>query len=133
MVKIKVPMETVVFELTDKGVEIVENQMEVAELDDEALAACDLCSASLGRRKDIKHVESPEAVSLAVGNGYKPAIMVQRAREELDSIEEDPEVVERIMKMTFRLWVDMVHKSETPWALCDNCHEEIARYKGGKQ
>jgi len=133
MVNVKVPAETVVFELTDNGVEIVENQMKVAEMDDEAPAVCDLCSASLGRRRDIKHVESPEAISLAVNNGYKPAIMVQRAKEELGSVEEDPEVVELIMKMTFESWVDMVHKSETPWALCDACFEELKGYKDGKK
>ncbi len=133
MVNVKVPAETVVFELTDNGVEIVESQMEIAEMDDEALAVCDLCSASLGRRKDIEHVESPEAISLAVSNGYKPAIMAQKARDELSSIKKDPEVLERIMRMTFRSWVDMVNKSETPWALCDGCYEEIGKYKKGKQ
>lgn len=133
MVNVKVPAETVVFELTDNGVEIVENQMKVAEMDDEAPAVCDLCSASLGPRKNIKHVESPEAISLAVRNGYKPGIMVQKARDELSSIEKDPEVLERIMRMTFRSWVDMVNKSETPWALCDDCYNEIARYKESKQ
>lgn len=133
MVNVKVPAETVVFELTDNGVEIVESQMEIAEMDDEAPAVCDLCSASLGRRKDIEHVESPEAISLAVSNGYKPAIMAQRAKEELGSIEDDPDLIERIMRMTFKSWVDMVHKSETPWALCEDCHKEVARYKEGKQ
>jgi hypothetical protein len=133
MANIKVPAETVVFEMTDKGVEIVESRMEVANMDDEAPAVCDLCAASLGKRKDIKHIESPEAISLAVKNGYKPAIMVQKTRDELNSVEDDPEIIERIMAMTFRSWVDMVHKSETPWALCDACFEELKGYKDGKK
>lgn len=133
MVNIKVPAETVVFEMTDKGVEIVENQMKLADMDDEAPAMCDLCLASLGRRKDIRHIESPEAISLAVNNGYKPTAVVQRTREELCLVEDDPEVIERIVKMTFESWVDMVHKSETPWALCDACFEELKGYKDGKR
>jgi hypothetical protein len=133
MVKVQVPSETVVFELTDTGVEVLESQMGVTEMDDGAPAVCDLCSTSLGSRKDIKHVESPEAVSIAVRNGYRPKVMIQKARDELDSVEEDKEVIKVKMKATFESWVEMVHKSETPWALCDTCYEELGKYKGGKQ
>lgn len=61
MTRIEVPSETLVVEMGDDGVNIVETFMHMSGMDENALVQCDICSKPLGKMKDVKHIESPES------------------------------------------------------------------------
>jgi calcineurin-like phosphoesterase family protein len=42
--------------------------------------------------------------------------------------EEGEENPEEFMKIVLESWKSIVDKSETPWALCDECYESIQIY-----
>jgi hypothetical protein len=88
---------------------------------------CDICSKSLGKMKDVKHIESPESITIAVRNGFKPEKMLKATEDMLK--EEGEENPTEIMAIVFDSWKSIVDKSETPWALCEECYENIKNFK----
>ena len=76
--------------------------------------------------KDAKHIESPESITIAVRNGFKPEQMLKATEDMLKGMgEKNPD---DIMEIVFESWKSIVDKSETPWALCDECYEGIQIY-----
>ena len=127
--RIQIPSEMVLFEVSKDGVAILNTTTGMKEVDGNTIALCDLCSAAIGPMKDIEHIESPEAISRAVKHGYRPEEMLRKSAEMLESMGETNEAfISDIMDKTLESWIEMVDKSETPWALCDNCHGAIKAY-----
>ena len=127
--RIQIPSEMVLFEVSKDGVAILDTTTGMKEIDDNTTALCDLCSVAIGPMKDIEHIESPEAISRAVKIGYRPEEMLRKSAEMLESMGETNEAfIREIMDKTLESWIEMVDKSETPWALCDNCHGAIKAY-----
>jgi hypothetical protein len=55
--------------------------------------------------------------------------MLRKSAQMLESIgETDEAFIRDIMDKTLESWIEMVDKSETPWALCENCHGAIQAY-----
>ena len=77
MTRIEVPSETLVVEIGKNGLNIVETIMQMSGRDDSAQVICDICSKPLGKMKDVKHVMSPETITIAVRNGFKPEQMLK--------------------------------------------------------
>ncbi len=77
--------------------------------------------------KDVKHIEPPESITIAVRNGFKPEQMLKATEKMLK--EEGEENPTEIMKIMIDSWKSIVDKSETPWALCDECYESIKNFK----
>src|SRR4030067_2605714 len=127
--RIKIPAERVLFEVSKDGVAILDTTMGMKEVDGNNTAVCDLCSAAIGPMKDIEHIESPEAISRAVKHGYRPEEMLRKSAEMLESMgETDEAFIKEIMDKTLKSWIEVVCKSEAPWALCENCHGAIQAY-----
>ena len=127
--RIQIPSEMVLFEVSKDGVAILDTTTGMKEVDGNTIALCDLCSAAIGPMKDIEHIESPEAISRAVKHGYRPEEMLRKSAEMLESMgETDEAFIREIMDKTLESWIEMVDKSETPWALCENCHGAIQAY-----
>jgi hypothetical protein len=127
--RIQIPAERVLFEVSKDGVAILDTTTEMKEIDGNTTALCDLCSVAIGPMNNVKHIESPEAISRAVKNGYRPDEMLRKSAEMLESIgETDEAFIRDIMDKTLESWIEMVDKSETPWALCENCHGAIQAY-----
>ncbi len=127
--RIQIPSEMVLFEVSKDGVAILDTTTGMKEVDGNTIALCDLCSAAIGPMKDIEHIESPEAISRAVKHGYRPEEMLRKSAEMLESMGETNEAfIKEIMDKTLKSWIEMVDKSETPWALCENCHGAIQAY-----
>ncbi len=121
MTRIEVPSETHVVEIGKDGLNIVETTM-----DDNAPMMCDICSKPLGKMKDVKRIESPEAITIAVRNGFKPEQMLKVTENMLKGMgEKNPA---DLMEIVFDSWKSIVDKSETPWALCDDCYKSIQKY-----
>jgi len=77
--------------------------------------------------KDVKHIESPESITIAVRNGFKPEQMLKATEDMLkEDGEENPE---EFMNIVLESWKSIVDKSETPWALCEDCYESIKKFK----
>jgi hypothetical protein len=82
--------------------------------------------------KDIKHSMSPESITIAVRNGFKPEQMLKLTENMLkEQGEKNPE---SLMEILLDSWKSLVDKTETPWALCDDCYKSIQIFikKGGK-
>ena len=127
--RIQIPSEMVLFEVSKDGVAILDTTTGMKEVDGNTIALCDLCSAAIGPMKDIEHIESPEAISRAVKHGYRPEEMLRKSAEMLESMgETDEAFIKEIMDKTLKSWIEVVDKSETPWALCENCHGAIQAY-----
>ncbi len=127
--RIQIPSERVLFEVSKDGVAILDTTTGMKEVDGNTIALCDLCSAAIGPMKNIEHIESPEAISRAVKHGYRPEEMLRKSAEMLESMgETDEAFFKEIMDKTLESWIEMVDKSETPWALCHNCHGAIQAY-----
>ncbi len=127
--RIQVPSERVLFEVSKDGVTILDTTTGMKEMDGNTTALCDLCSAAIGPMKDVEHIESPEAISMAVKNRYRPEEILRKSAEMLKSVGETNEAfISDIMDKTLDSWIEMVDKSETPWALCENCHGAIQAY-----
>ncbi len=77
MTRIEFPSETLVVEMGDDGLNILETTMQMLGMDDSAQVKCDICSKPLGKMKDMKHAESPETITIAVRNGFKPEQMLK--------------------------------------------------------
>ncbi|MDO8727904.1 MAG: hypothetical protein Q7J35_17775 [Candidatus Methanoperedens sp.] len=132
--RIQIPSEMVLFEVSKDGVEILDTTTGMKEVDGNTIALCDLCSAAIGPMKDIEYIESPEAISRAVKHGYRPEEMLKKSAEMLESMGERNEaLIREIMDKTLESWIEMVDKSETPWALCEDCYKEVHKFilKGG--
>ena len=127
--RIQIPAERVLFEVSKDGVAILDTTTEMKEIDGNTTALCDLCSVAIGPMKDVQHIESPEAISRAVKHGYRPEEMLRKSAQMLESMGETNETfIKEIMDKTLKSWIGMVDKSETPWALCENCHGAIQAY-----
>jgi hypothetical protein len=123
MTRIEVPSETLVVEIGKEGLNIVETIMEMSGMDDSAPAKCDICSKPLGTMKDVKHFMSPETITIAVRNGFKPEQMLKATENMLKGLgEKNPD---DLMEIVFDSWKSIVDKSETPWALCEECYKSI--------
>jgi hypothetical protein len=72
MTRIEVPSETLVVEMGEDGLNIVKTFMLMSGMDESAPVQCDICSKPLGKMKDVKHIDSPESITIAVRNGFKP-------------------------------------------------------------
>ena len=127
MTLIEVPTETLLVEMGDDGLNILETTMHMSIKDESAPVQCDICSKPLGKMKDVKHIESPESITIAVKNGFKPEQMLKATEKMLK--EEGEENPDEIMKIVLDSWKSIVDKSETPWALCDECYESIKNIK----
>lgn len=124
--RIKIPSENVLFEVSKDGVAILDTTIGMKEVDGNMTAVCDMCSVEIGPMKDIEHIESPEAISRAVKHGYRPEEMLRKSAEMLDSMGETNEAfISDIMDKTLDSWIEMVDKSETPWALCEDCYKAV--------
>ena len=127
--RIKIPAERVLFEVSKDGVAILDTTTGMKEIDGNTTALCDLCSVAIGPMKDIEHIESPEAISRAVKHGYRPGEMLKKSAEMLDSMgETDETFISDIMGKSLKSWIEMVDKSETPWALCEDCYKEVHKF-----
>jgi hypothetical protein len=126
MTRIDVPSETLVVEIGKDGLNIVETFMEMSGMDESAPVKCDICSKPLGKMKDVKHIESPESITIAVRNGFKPEQMLNETKKILK--EQGEKIPDEFMDIIFESWKSIVDKSETPWALCKDCFESIQIY-----
>jgi hypothetical protein len=126
MTRIEVPTETLLVEMGDDGLNILETTMQMSIKDESSPVQCDICSKPLGKMKDVKHIESPESITIAVRNGFKPEQMLKATEKMLK--EEGEENPEEFMKIVLESWKSIVDKSETPWALCEDCYESIQIY-----
>ncbi len=127
MTRIEVPTETLLVEMGEDGLNILETTMQMSSRDESAPVQCDICSKQLGKMKDVKHIESPESITIAVRNGFKPEQMLKATEKMLK--EEGEEKLAEIMAIVFDSWKSIVDKSETPWALCEECYESIKNFK----
>jgi hypothetical protein len=124
--RIKIPSENVLFEVSKDGVAILDTTIGMKDVDGNMTAVCDMCSVEIGPMKDIEHIESPEAISRAVKHGYRHEEMLKKSAEMLDSMgETDAAFISDIMDKTLDSWIEMVDKSETPWALCEDCYKAV--------
>ncbi len=127
MTQIEVPSETIVVEMGEDGLNILETFMQMSGMDDSAPVQCDICSKPLGKMKDVKHIESPESITIAERNGFKPEQMLKATENMLK--EEGEENHDELMEIVLDSWKSIVDKSETPWALCDECYEGIKNFE----
>jgi hypothetical protein len=123
MARIEVPTETLLVEMGDDGLNILETTMQMSSKDENTPVICDLCSKPLGKMKDIKHIESPETITIAVRKGFKPEQMLKATKVMLQ--EQGEENPDEILKIVLDSWKSIVDKSETPWALCEDCYKNI--------
>lgn len=131
MARIEVPTETLLVEMGADGVNILETTMQMSSKDENTPVICDLCSKPLGIMKDVKHIESPETITIAVRNGFKPEQMLKATKDMLQ--EQGEENPDEILEIVLDSWKSIVDKSETPWALCEDCYKNIQIFikKGG--
>jgi len=127
--RIKIPAEKVLFEVSKDGVAILDTTTEMKEIDGNTTALCDLCSVTIGPMINVEHIESPEAISRAVKHGYRPEEMLRKNAQMLESMGETNEAyISEIMGKSLKSWIEMVDKSETPWALCEDCYKEVHKF-----
>jgi|SRR5665811_1189544 len=126
MTRTEVPSETLLVEMGEDGLNILETTMQMSCRDESAPVECDICSKPLGKMKDVKHIESPESITIAVRNGFKPEKMLKATEKMLK--EEGEENPAEIMEIMLDSWKSIVDKSETPWALCEECYKSIQIY-----
>jgi hypothetical protein len=127
MTRIEVPSETLFVEMGKNGLNIVETFMQMSGIDESAHVQCDICSKPLGKMKDVKHIMSPETITIAVRNGFKSEQMLKATENILKGLgEKNPD---DLMEIVLDSWKSIVDKSETPWALCDECYECIKNIK----
>ena len=126
MTRIEVPSETLLVEMGDDGLNIVETFMQMSGMDESAQVKCDICSKPLGKMNEVKHIESPETITIAVRNGFKPEQMLKATEDMLKGMGEKN--IDDLMKIILDSWKSIVDKSETPWALCEDCYKSIQIY-----
>jgi hypothetical protein len=126
MARIENPSETLLIEMGADGLNILETTMQMSGMDESAPVQCDICSKPLGKMKDVKHIESPESITIAVRNGFKPEQMMNATEDMLK--EEGEKNSDDIMEIVFDSWKSIVDRSETSWALCEECYESIQIY-----
>jgi hypothetical protein len=102
------------------------NRMQMSIKDESAPVECGICSKPPGKMKDVKHIESPESITIAVRNGFKPEQILKATEDMLK--EEGEENPAEIMEIMLDSWKSIVDKSENPWALCEDCYECIQIY-----
>jgi hypothetical protein len=123
MARIDVPTETLLVELGDEGLNILETTLQMSSKDENTPVICDLCSKPLGKMQDVKHLVSPETITSAVRKGFKPEQMLKATKVMLQ--EQGEENPDEILKIVFESWKSIVDKSETPWALCEDCYKNV--------
>src|SRR3972149_11311148 len=102
MTRIEVPSETLVVEMGKDGLNIVETIMQMSGMDENTPVICDICSKPLGKMKDVKHVMSPETITIAVRNGFKPEQMLKATEDMLkEQGEENPD---DLLEIVFDSW-----------------------------
>ena len=112
MARIEVPSETLLVEMGEDGLNILETTMQMSSKDENAPVICDICSKPLGKMKNVKHVMSPESITIAVRNGFKPEQMLKDTENMLkEQGEKNPD---DLMEIVFDSWKTIVDKSETP-------------------
>ena len=126
MTRIDVPSETLLVEMGNDGLNILETTMQLSGMDDSAQVQCDICSKPLGKMNEVKHIESPESITIAVRNGFKPEQMLKDIKNMLNGLGE--KTPDDFMNIVLDSWKSIVDKSETPWALCEDCHKSIQLY-----
>jgi hypothetical protein len=126
MTRIDVPSETLLVEIGQDGLNIVETNIQMSSNDENAKVQCDICSKQLGKMKEVKHIESPETITIAVRNGFKPEQMLKATKDMLK--EEGEKNPDELIEIVFESWKIIVDKSETPWALCEDCYKNIRIY-----
>src|SRR4030067_997167 len=109
MARIEVPTETLLVEMGDDGLNILETTMQMSIKDESAPVQCDICSKPLGKMKDVKHIESPETITIAVRNGFKPEQMLKATKDMLK--EEGEKIPDDFMEIVFESWKSIVDKS----------------------
>lgn len=126
MARIEVPSETLLVEMGEDGLNILETKMQMSSMDESAQVKCDICSKPLGKMKDVKHIVSPESITIAVRNGFKPEQMLKNIKNMLEG--QGEKIPDDFMDIILESWKTIVDKSETPWALCDYCYKSIQIY-----
>ena len=126
MTRIDVPSVTLLVEMGNDGLNILETTMQLSGMDDSAQVQCDICSKPLGKMNEVKHIESPESITIAVRNGFKPEQMLKATENMLK--EQGEKNIDDLMEVVLDSWKSIVDKSETPWALCDECYKSIQLY-----
>ncbi len=71
-------------------------------------------------------VMSPETITIAVRNGFKPEQMLKDTGNMLK--EQGEKNIDDLMEVVLDSWKSIVDKNETPWALCDECYKSIQLY-----
>lgn len=124
MARIHVHSETIYFGVSKEDtISIIDSKMSMIDIDENAPAKCDLCSIPLGSMKEVKHIVSPETISNAVRKGYKPHKLLKVFLDILAaSGEKNPS---ELIEAGLAAWKEVVDKGETPWALCEECFNEI--------
>ncbi|MFH0903967.1 MAG: hypothetical protein V1854_02095 [Methanobacteriota archaeon] len=102
MTRIEVPSETLVVEMGKDGLNIVETIMQMSGMDENAPVICDICSKPLGKMKDVKHVMSPETITIAVRNGFKPEQMLKDTENMLK--EQGEKNIDDLMEVVLDSW-----------------------------
>ncbi len=126
MTRIEVPSETLVVEMGEDGLNIVETFMQMSDMDESAQVQCDICSKPLGKMKDVKQVMSPETITIAVRNGFKPEQMLKDTENMVK--QQGEKNIDDLMEVVLDSWKSIVEKSETSWELCEDCYESIQIY-----
>jgi len=55
--------------------------------------------------------------------------MLRKNAQMLESMGETNEAyISEIMGKSLKSWIEMVDKSETPWALCEDCYKEVHKF-----
>ena len=126
MARIEVPSETLLVEMGDDGLNILETTMQMSSRDENAQVQCDICSKPLGKMQDVKNIESPETITIAVRNGFEPEQMLKATKDMLEG--QGEKIPDEFMEIVFDSWKSIVDKSETPWALCEDCYKNIQIY-----
>jgi hypothetical protein len=127
MTRIEVPSETLVVEMGEDGLNIVETFMQMSGTDEGAQLQCDICSKPRGKMKELKHVMSPETITIAVRNGFKPEQMLKDTENMLKE-QGKKNIDDDVMEVLLDSRKFILDRSETPWALCRDCHESIQIY-----
>ncbi|MCZ7405169.1 MAG: hypothetical protein O8C67_09600 [Candidatus Methanoperedens sp.] len=90
--------------------------VEEVEVDADDIVICDLCNDEIGEFKNLKkeNIVSPEKIVKVIKRGLLPTKIIDFLSDEHASKE-----------YLAQQWRNMSLSTETPWALCDHCLEEV--------
>jgi hypothetical protein len=126
MTNIQVAHEKLIVDFSKDNVKMTNLESGTKTIDDSTPAVCDICTCSLGTFKQIKNSISPERMTLAARNGYRPEKEIERFDELMQK--ESKALAKKAKEMFIASWLEMVNKGETPWALCDKCNEKMSTF-----